>query len=192
MLAPLPSPGPVPSAAGQNRQTLSSPGPALPDPVPSFCLLAVAGNRCDRASERPVVRERVGRSERRERLVVVWWRTIVGCLQGGREGKMERKAVVVCAVVGFLGVLSAALGFAAEATRVKVRLARRLSPFSCARYAAGVVPYRLWPCLPPPTPRGRSRPLLGARDRSSTALLMPGDLHACALRTVMIPTPECT
>jgi hypothetical protein len=41
---------------------------------------------------------------------------------------MERKVVAVCAVVGFLGVLSAALGFAAEATRVKVRLARRL-PF---------------------------------------------------------------
>ncbi|GJN29793.1 hypothetical protein PR202_gb18116 [Eleusine coracana subsp. coracana] len=34
---------------------------------------------------------------------------------------MERKVVIVCAVVGFLGVLSAALGFAAEATRVKVR-----------------------------------------------------------------------
>ncbi|XP_066378130.1 protein MODIFYING WALL LIGNIN-1-like [Miscanthus floridulus] len=33
---------------------------------------------------------------------------------------MERKVVAVCAVVGFLGVLSAALGFAAEATRVKV------------------------------------------------------------------------
>lgn len=35
--------------------------------------------------------------------------------------RMERKVVVVCAVVGFLGVLSAALGFAAEGTRVKVR-----------------------------------------------------------------------
>jgi hypothetical protein len=34
---------------------------------------------------------------------------------------MERKVVVVCSVVGFLGVLSAALGFAAEGTRVKVR-----------------------------------------------------------------------
>lgn len=33
---------------------------------------------------------------------------------------MERKAMVVCALVGFLGVLSAALGFAAEGTRVKV------------------------------------------------------------------------
>jgi hypothetical protein len=37
------------------------------------------------------------------------------------EEEMERKVVVVCAVVGFLGVLSAALGFAAEGTRVKVR-----------------------------------------------------------------------
>ncbi|RLM54433.1 hypothetical protein C2845_PM10G00560 [Panicum miliaceum] len=33
---------------------------------------------------------------------------------------MERKVVAVCAVVGFLGVISAALGFAAEATRVKL------------------------------------------------------------------------
>ena len=55
---------------------------------------------------------------------------------------MERKVVAVCAVVGFLGVLSAALGFAAEATRVKVRLA---SPP---------------PSLPPPT---RRRPVLARR-----------------------------
>lgn len=34
---------------------------------------------------------------------------------------MERKVVVVCAVVGFLGLLSAALSFAAEATRIKVK-----------------------------------------------------------------------
>jgi hypothetical protein len=34
---------------------------------------------------------------------------------------MERKVVIVCSVVGFLGILSAALGFAAEGTRVKVR-----------------------------------------------------------------------
>lgn len=40
--------------------------------------------------------------------------------QGQWGKKMERKVVAVCAVVGFLGVLSAALGFAAEATRVKV------------------------------------------------------------------------
>ena len=30
-----------------------------------------------------------------------------------------KKAVVVCALIGFLGVLSAMLGFAAEGTRVK-------------------------------------------------------------------------
>jgi hypothetical protein len=34
---------------------------------------------------------------------------------------MERRVVIVCSVVGFLGILSAALGFAAEGTRVKVR-----------------------------------------------------------------------
>ncbi|KAJ4826762.1 hypothetical protein Tsubulata_028503 [Turnera subulata] len=32
---------------------------------------------------------------------------------------MERKAVVLCSVVGFLGILSASTGFAAEATRIK-------------------------------------------------------------------------
>ncbi|XP_009386550.2 protein VASCULATURE COMPLEXITY AND CONNECTIVITY-like isoform X2 [Musa acuminata AAA Group] len=33
---------------------------------------------------------------------------------------MEKNVVMVCAAVGFLGLLSAALGFAAEATRIKV------------------------------------------------------------------------
>lgn len=33
---------------------------------------------------------------------------------------MERKALIVCCVVGFLGLLSAATSFAAEATRIKV------------------------------------------------------------------------
>jgi hypothetical protein len=33
---------------------------------------------------------------------------------------MERKAVVICSVVGFLGLLSAATGFSAEGTRIKV------------------------------------------------------------------------
>ncbi|XP_052186473.1 protein MODIFYING WALL LIGNIN-1-like [Diospyros lotus] len=32
---------------------------------------------------------------------------------------MEKKAIVVCSVVGFLGLLSAVTGFAAEATRIK-------------------------------------------------------------------------
>ena len=33
---------------------------------------------------------------------------------------MERKVVVICSVVGFLGLLSAATGFGAEGTRIKV------------------------------------------------------------------------
>ncbi|KAH7855989.1 hypothetical protein Vadar_031362 [Vaccinium darrowii] len=33
---------------------------------------------------------------------------------------MERKAIVICSIVGFLGLLSAGLGFAAQAKRVKV------------------------------------------------------------------------
>ena len=33
---------------------------------------------------------------------------------------MEKNVVLVCLSVGFLGVLAAALGFAAEATRIKV------------------------------------------------------------------------
>ncbi|GJN01105.1 hypothetical protein PR202_ga18341 [Eleusine coracana subsp. coracana] len=54
---------------------------------------------------------------------------------------MERKVVIVCAVVGFLGVLSAALGFAAEATRVKVRHRFASSPRlpRCGRCAAPAV-----------------------------------------------------
>ena len=33
---------------------------------------------------------------------------------------MERKVLLVCCVVGFLGLLSAATSFGAEATRIKV------------------------------------------------------------------------
>ncbi|CAI0425021.1 unnamed protein product [Linum tenue] len=33
---------------------------------------------------------------------------------------MERKALLVCSVVGVLGLLSVASGFGAEATRIKV------------------------------------------------------------------------
>lgn len=54
---------------------------------------------------------------------------------------MERKVMVVCAVVGFLGVLSAALGFAAEATRVKVRT--RFSPSLPAPAAGSWTPRRV-------------------------------------------------
>ncbi|KAI0494019.1 hypothetical protein KFK09_024150 [Dendrobium nobile] len=34
-------------------------------------------------------------------------------------GRMETKVIVICGTVGFLGLVSAALGFSAEATRVK-------------------------------------------------------------------------
>ena len=34
---------------------------------------------------------------------------------------MEGKVVMMCAVIGFLGLLSVILGFAAESTRIKVR-----------------------------------------------------------------------
>lgn len=38
-----------------------------------------------------------------------------------REFEMERKELLVCCVVGLLGLVSAATGFAAEATRIKVK-----------------------------------------------------------------------
>ncbi|XP_010940798.1 protein VASCULATURE COMPLEXITY AND CONNECTIVITY [Elaeis guineensis] len=44
---------------------------------------------------------------------------------------MERKAVVVCVAAGFLGLLSAALGFAAEATRVKASDVRTTISGNC-------------------------------------------------------------
>ncbi|KAK3042002.1 hypothetical protein RJ639_001704 [Escallonia herrerae] len=44
---------------------------------------------------------------------------------------MDRKVIVVCAVVGFLGLLSAALGFAAEAKRIKGSQVQFPSPSEC-------------------------------------------------------------
>lgn len=44
---------------------------------------------------------------------------------------MERKAILVCCIVGFLGLLSAATGFAAEATRVKGNQVQYPSPIEC-------------------------------------------------------------
>ncbi|KAK3042785.1 hypothetical protein RJ639_001058 [Escallonia herrerae] len=44
---------------------------------------------------------------------------------------MERKVIVVCTVVGFLGLLSAALGFAAEAKRIKGSQVQFPSPSEC-------------------------------------------------------------
>lgn len=45
--------------------------------------------------------------------------------------KMERKVIVVCIVVGFLGLLAAALGFAAEAKRIKGNQVKFTTPSEC-------------------------------------------------------------
>ncbi|KAL3650618.1 hypothetical protein CASFOL_007021 [Castilleja foliolosa] len=44
---------------------------------------------------------------------------------------MERKVIVVCCVVGFLGLLSAVTGFAAEAKRIKGDQVQITSPSEC-------------------------------------------------------------
>ncbi|KAL2556433.1 hypothetical protein Fot_01256 [Forsythia ovata] len=44
---------------------------------------------------------------------------------------MERKVIIVCSVVGFLGLLSAATGFAAEAKRIKGSQVQFPSPTEC-------------------------------------------------------------
>ncbi|KAJ6809328.1 uncharacterized protein M6B38_160155 [Iris pallida] len=44
---------------------------------------------------------------------------------------MEKKVMVVCALVGFFGILSAALGFAAEATKIKVSDVQTTIPGEC-------------------------------------------------------------
>ncbi|KAK1261339.1 hypothetical protein QJS04_geneDACA008924 [Acorus gramineus] len=44
---------------------------------------------------------------------------------------MEKKVVMVCVIVGFLGLLSAALGFAAETKRVKVSDVQLINPRTC-------------------------------------------------------------
>jgi hypothetical protein len=43
---------------------------------------------------------------------------------------MERKVLVLCSVVGLLGLLSVATGFGAEATRIKVKCF--FSHFNCS------------------------------------------------------------
>ncbi|XP_021282302.1 uncharacterized protein LOC110415120 [Herrania umbratica] len=44
---------------------------------------------------------------------------------------MERKAIVLCSVVGFLGILSAVTGFAAEATRIQASQVKFVSSTQC-------------------------------------------------------------
>ncbi|KAF5749333.1 hypothetical protein HS088_TW04G01301 [Tripterygium wilfordii] len=45
---------------------------------------------------------------------------------------MERKAIVLCGIVGLLGLLSAVTGFAAEATRIKGSEVQFISPTQCS------------------------------------------------------------
>lgn len=45
---------------------------------------------------------------------------------------MERKSIVLCSVVAFLGVLAAATGFAAEATRIKASEVKFVSTTECS------------------------------------------------------------
>ncbi|KAL3730911.1 hypothetical protein ACJRO7_027863 [Eucalyptus globulus] len=44
---------------------------------------------------------------------------------------MDRKGVMICGVVGFLGLLSAAMGFAAEANRIKASEVLSAKPPQC-------------------------------------------------------------
>ncbi|XAR71545.1 hypothetical protein NMG60_11017876 [Bertholletia excelsa] len=44
---------------------------------------------------------------------------------------MERKVILICSLVGFLGLLSAALGFAAEAERIKGDQVKFTTPSTC-------------------------------------------------------------
>lgn len=57
--------------------------------------------------------------------------------------KIERRSLIICAVVGFLGLLSAILGFAAEGKRIKASQVVETSPGVCSypkspAYALGI------------------------------------------------------
>lgn len=49
---------------------------------------------------------------------------------------MERNVLLICSVVGFLGILSAVTGFAAEATRIKVFIGLNTNFCVCIAAAA--------------------------------------------------------
>ncbi|KAK4795501.1 hypothetical protein SAY86_027827 [Trapa natans] len=56
---------------------------------------------------------------------------------------MERKVVVVCSVVGFLGLLSAATGFGAEGTRIKGSEVQVETPSQCEYPRTAALPLGL-------------------------------------------------
>ncbi|XP_057546406.1 protein VASCULATURE COMPLEXITY AND CONNECTIVITY [Amaranthus tricolor] len=56
---------------------------------------------------------------------------------------MEKKSLIICVVVGFLGLVAAVLGFAAEGKRIKASQVREIQPGLCSyprspSYALGV------------------------------------------------------
>ncbi|KAK1303186.1 hypothetical protein QJS10_CPB11g00070 [Acorus calamus] len=53
---------------------------------------------------------------------------------------MEKKVVMVCVVVGFLGLLSAALAFAAEAKRIKISDVQLTDPGACIYPRSAALP----------------------------------------------------
>ncbi|KAK1325896.1 hypothetical protein QJS10_CPA01g03002 [Acorus calamus] len=53
---------------------------------------------------------------------------------------MEKKVVMVCVVVGFLGLLSAALAFAAEAKRIKISDVQLTDPGTCIYPRSAALP----------------------------------------------------
>ncbi|CAL5212709.1 unnamed protein product [Lathyrus oleraceus] len=60
---------------------------------------------------------------------------------------MEKKVVAVCCVVGFLGLLSAATAFAAEATRIKGYQIQFVSPNQCTYPRSPALPLGLTAAL---------------------------------------------
>ncbi|MQL91990.1 hypothetical protein Taro_024609 [Colocasia esculenta] len=111
-------PRPFVSFTRSFRPNAPPPPPPTPSPSPSPaavssppCRLPHASAACRRLPRNPA--------------------GVVGGEEPRRRWAMERKVLVVCAVVGFLGVLSAALGFAAEATRIKVSDVQTATPGEC-------------------------------------------------------------
>ncbi|XP_061357349.1 protein VASCULATURE COMPLEXITY AND CONNECTIVITY isoform X1 [Gastrolobium bilobum] len=60
---------------------------------------------------------------------------------------MERKVMVVCCVVGFLGLLSAATSFGAEATRIKTSQVQFITPIQCMYPRSPALPLGLTAAL---------------------------------------------
>ncbi|KAL5168836.1 hypothetical protein HKD37_11G030895 [Glycine soja] len=62
---------------------------------------------------------------------------------GLEERRMERKVLILCSVVAFLGLLSAATSFGAEATRIKVSQVHFVTPNQCTYPRSPALPLGL-------------------------------------------------